>query len=109
MTECRKWANEECMEALASPDRNVAANLYVNKFHEIMSKCKAGAEACIKQNTKYPDAKLKSLIHEYNVFRIESEKGLDAIKRNEPSKPICENAANYCSTCEQFWNFCPKT
>lgn len=108
MPKCRTWANQECMEALANPDRKVAAQLYVQKLQKILGDCKTGAERCISKHEKTPDAKLKSMIHEYNVFQIESQKGLDAIKRNDPSGPICENAANYCSTCEQLWNFCPK-
>lgn len=108
MPKCRTWASEECMEALANPDRNVAAQLYVQKLQKIMSDCKDGAEKCIERNAKTPNVELKSMIHEYNVFKIESQKGLDAIIRNDPSAPICKNAANYCSTCKQLWGFCPK-
>lgn len=96
------------MAALANPDPNEAAQLYQQKLEKVIGDCRTGAKTCIEKKGQSPNDKVTGMDHQYNAFKMDLHKSVEVIKRRVTSGPTCENAANYCSTCEQLWDFCPK-
>lgn len=109
MAQCRKWTKQECMAALANPNAHQAAQLYQEKIGKIMGDCKKDAQTCIENKGQSVHDRVNGMNQKYEVFKNDFPKSVEVIKHGVLSGPACENAANYCSTCEQLWDFCPRT